>query len=278
MKSIREFYKIGNGPSSSHTMGPEKATRFFKERYAEADSYEVILYGSLAFTGKGHLTDKIIEKTCAPKPVKITFDQKTECRIHPNTMDLIAYRNGTTIGEWRVYSIGGGSIKIEGEETLEIPDIYPYTFFGRIKEYCNQKRIPLYEYVYENEDSSIKEFLKDVWHTMEYTIREGLTQEGVIPGKLQLPKRAKALLEKQVDNESEEMKSTRLLTAYAYAVSETNASGGIIVTAPTCRSFWSFTCSIILFKREISLYRRRNSKCFSNCSFDREYNKRKCIY
>lgn len=234
MKSIREFYKIGNGPSSSHTMGPEKATRFFKERYAEADSYEVILYGSLAYTGKGHLTDKIIEKTCAPKPVKIIFDQKTECRVHPNTMDLIAYRNGNEIGEWRVYSIGGGSIKIEGEETIEIPDIYQYKSFEKIKKYCKQKNISLYEYVYENEDTGIKVFLKDVWHTMEYTVREGIKQEGIIPGKLQLLKRAKSILEKQVEHETQEIEKTRLLTAYAYAVSETNASGGIIVTAPTC--------------------------------------------
>lgn len=234
MQSIKELYKIGNGPSSSHTMGPEKASRLFRESYPQATRFEVILYGSLALTGKGHLTDFIIKKTFSPLPVKVLFDRKTPCTVHPNTMDLIAYEEDHLLGNWRVYSVGGGSIKIEGKKDSEILSIYPHSNLYDIKKYCQEKQISFSDYVFEIEDSSIQSFLLEVWHVMKDAVEFGIDQTGNIPGKLQLTKKANFLYQKASQQTDAILRQNCLLSAYAYAVSETNASGGIIVTAPTC--------------------------------------------
>ena len=230
MKSLKELYKIGNGPSSSHTMGPKKAALLLKEQYPDADLYKIILYGSLAFTGKGHLTDKIIKEALNPSNVEILFNKQEKNLKHPNTMDLIAYKDNVELGNFRVYSVGGGSIQVEGKDFQDEKDIYKFTTFTDIKNNCAN----LLEYVYSQEEDDIKEYLKQVWNAMKNGIEAGLNDEGIIPGKLKIPKRAKSLYEKVVENETPELKRTRLLTAYAYATSEQNASGGIIVTAPTC--------------------------------------------
>ena len=138
MQSLKEFYKQGNGPSSSHTMGPKKAAEMFKKEYKDADFFEVTLYGSLAATGKGHLTDYIIEQTLKPIKVNIIFDKKTKCDVHPNTMVFVAYKQDREIGRWMVYSIGGGTIKIEGQKETEIPNIYKLTTLKEIKKYCRE--------------------------------------------------------------------------------------------------------------------------------------------
>lgn len=234
MKSIKELYKIGNGPSSSHTMGPKKAALLLKEKYPTADLYQIILYGSLAFTGKGHLTDKIILEALKPSNVEIIFNKETKELKHPNTMDLIALKNKEELGKFRAYSIGGGSIQIEGEDFQEEKDIYDFTTYTDIKNNCKEKNISLLEYVYTQEDKDLSEYLKTVWQTMKKTLEEGLEQEGLIPGRLKIPKKAKMLYSKELEKETAELKRTRLLTAYAYATSEQNASGGMIVTAPTC--------------------------------------------
>ena len=234
MKSIKELYKIGNGPSSSHTMGPKKAALLLKEKYPTADLYKIILYGSLAFTGKGHLTDKIILEALKPSNVEIIFNKEIKEIKHPNTMDLIALKNEEELGKFRAYSIGGGSIQIEGEHLQEEQDIYDFTTYTDIKNNCKEKNISLLEYVYTQEDRDLKEYLKTVWQTMKKTLEEGLKQEGLIPGRLKIPKKAKDLYNKEIENETADLKRTRLLTAYAYATSEQNASGGMIVTAPTC--------------------------------------------
>lgn len=234
MKSIKELYKIGNGPSSSHTMGPKKAALLLKEKYPTADLYKIILYGSLAFTGKGHLTDKIILEALKPSNVEIIFNKEIQELKHPNTMDLIALKNEEELGKFRAYSIGGGSIQIEGEDFQEEQDIYDFTTYTDIKNNCKEKNISLLEYIYSQEDKYLIEYLKIVWQTMKKTLEEGLEQEGLIPGRLKIPKKAKTLYSKELDNENAELKRTRLLTAYAYATSEQNASGGMIVTAPTC--------------------------------------------
>lgn len=234
MKSIKELYKIGNGPSSSHTMGPKKAALLLKEKYPTADLYKIILYGSLAFTGKGHLTDKIILEALKPSNVEIIFNKEIKELKHPNTMDLIALKNKEELGKFRAYSIGGGSIQIEGEDFQEEQDIYDFTTYTDIKNNCKEKNISLLEYIYSQEDKYLIEYLKIVWQTMKKTLEEGLEQEGLIPGRLKIPKKAKTLYSKELDNENAELKRTRLLTAYAYATSEQNASGGMIVTAPTC--------------------------------------------
>jgi len=234
MQSIRELYKIGNGPSSSHTMGPKRAAEWFKNRNKEADRFDVYLYGSLAFTGKGHLTDKIIEDTLKPIETNIIFDTEFECTKHPNTMDLVAFKNGKEISRQRIYSIGGGTIEIEGQEKETVPDIYPLKTFEKIKEYCIKNNISLADYVYEVEDENFKEFLKEVWNIMRSCVKSGLDKEGTIPGKLKIPRKAKMIYENEKDDIDSTLKRTRLLTSYAYAVSENNASGEIIVTAPTC--------------------------------------------
>lgn len=234
MKSIKELYKIGNGPSSSHTMGPKKAALLLKEKYPTADLYQIILYGSLAFTGKGHLTDKIILEALKPSNVEIIFNKEIKEIKHPNTMDLIALKNKEELGKFRAYSIGGGSIQIEGEDFQEEEDIYDFTTYTDIKNNCKEKNISLLEYVYTQEDKDLNEYLKTVWQTMKKTLEEGLEQEGLIPGRLKIPKKAKTLYSKELEKETAELKRTRLLTAYAYATSEQNASGGMIVTAPTC--------------------------------------------
>ncbi len=230
MKSIRELYTVGHGPSSSHTMGPQKACKVFKERYP-ADRYQVILYGSLSLTGKGHLTDYIIKQTL--DNVDIVFSSEF-IDVHPNTMDLMAYNNDELIGKARVYSIGGGAIRFENMVHAATPDVYPHQSFDAIKAYCEQENIRLYDYVKRFEGPEIDEFLMTVWDVMQASIQEGLSQEGYLPGTLQVQRKAKQLIEKKIKNEPREILESRLVSAYAFAVNETNAGGGKIVTAPTC--------------------------------------------
>jgi len=234
MQSIRELYKIGNGPSSSHTMGPKRAAEWFKNENKEADRFDVYLYGSLAWTGKGHLTDKIIEETLKPIETNIIFDMDFECTKHPNTMDLVAFKDEKEISRQRVYSVGGGTTEIEGQEKLSIPNIYPLRTFEEIKKYCIEKNISLADFVFEVEDKDFRKFLREVWHTMRNCVLSGLSKEGNIPGKLNIPRKAKMIYENEKDDIDSTLKRTRLITGYAYAVSENNASGEIIVTAPTC--------------------------------------------
>lgn len=236
MKSLKDFYKIGNGPSSSHTMGPKKAAELFKNKYKDADSFKVILYGSLALTGKGHLTDYVIKKVLEPTDTTIIFNTDEECNVHPNTMDIYAYKNSKELGSSRIYSVGGGTIKIEGEKEYKEKDIYKLNTYKEIKEYCKCNNKRLYDYVYEVEGADIKMFLATVWNKMQESINTGLSIEGTLPGKLKLERKAKFIYNNKLEDETEELKRTRLLTAYAYSVSETNASGGEIVTAPTCGS------------------------------------------
>lgn len=234
MQSLKELYKIGNGPSSSHTMGPKRAVEIFKNKHPDATKFKVILYGSLALTGKGHLTDYIIKETLSGYETEIEFNKQEKCEVHPNTFDIYALKEKKEIGYWRVYSVGGGTFQVEGKKEITISDIYNETSFGEIKRYCKEKKCDLYEYVCDIEGESINEFLYEIWKSMQNTIIKGLKAEGIIHGKLNLDKRAKSLYEKNIENESETIKQNRLLSAYAYATSEENASGGIIVTAPTC--------------------------------------------
>lgn len=225
MESIKELFKIGRGPSSSHTMGPEKICKKFKEENP-ADFYKVILYGSLAKTGRGHLTHKIITDILLNCEI-INDDTKQE---HPNTMDLFAYQDDILVKEERYYSIGGGSILKKGDKR-EKDFIYPHKFFAEIKSYCKDNNLKFHEYVYKYEDESIKEYLKKVWDAMVDSIDLGLHSSGYLPGELQVERKARQLLYNQNQRSSNDL---RLVSAYAYAVSEVNASGGTIVTAPTC--------------------------------------------
>lgn len=234
MPTIRELYKYGRGPSSSHTMGPEKACLIFKERYPEADKYKAILFGSLAQTGKGHRTDYAIEQAFFPKEAEIEFDCMTKNLPHPNTMNIYAYKDNKEIGFSRVYSIGGGQIQIEGEKLKENENLYPFHFFTEIAQYCKEKSIPLWQYVDECEDDDIDSFIKEVWSAMKNSIKAGLSDSGELPGILKVQKKAQYLYKQHHIDESEQTRENRLVCAYAFAVSEQNACGERIVTAPTC--------------------------------------------
>lgn len=237
MESIRTLYKIGRGPSSSHTMGPERACKIMKERYPEAESFFVTLYGSLALTGIGHGTDKIIKETLYPTPCEIILDTKTPTPVHPNTMDISVRKNGENAATVKFYSIGGGSIEIEGEgSAAAAPDVYPHSSFTEIAEYCKSKNIRLYEYVLEHEGDDIYDYLDEVWDAMKNSIHEGLSTVGTLPGGLGTKRKARILFEKNHIDESAQTRENRLVSAYAFAVSEQNAGGGRIVTAPTCGS------------------------------------------
>lgn len=236
MQSLYELYKIGNGPSSSHTMGPKRAVEKFIKTYSNTENLKVILYGSLALTGKGHLTDYIIKETAGDIKTEIVFDLEKECNVHPNTMEIIGYdKEKNIIDRWTIYSVGGGTIEIDGEKNSDIPDIYPLNKFEDIKLYCRKNNLKLHEYVYNIEGHNIIEYLKEVWHAMKDAVERGLNAKGkIIPGRLRLSRSASDVYNTIVENEDDSLKQTRLLSSYAIAVSEENASGGKIVTAPTC--------------------------------------------
>ena len=237
MESIRTLYKIGRGPSSSHTMGPERACIIAKERYPEAKAFRVTLFGSLALTGEGHGTDRIVRETLAPTPCEVVMDSHSPTPVHPNTMDIEVLSDGNAVAKLRVYSIGGGSIEIEGEgRAAAAPDVYPHSSFSEIAEYCKSKNIRLWQYVVECEGEDIYDYLDEVWDTMKNSIHEGLSTSGVLPGGLGTERKARSLFEKNHIDESAQTRENRLVSAYAFAVSEQNAGGGRIATAPTCGS------------------------------------------
>ncbi len=231
MKSIKSLYKVGKGPSSSHTMGPERAAKHFKKTYPN-HQYKVILYGSLALTGKGHLTDWVVKQVLGDIPVVFS---STFIDRHPNTLDFFAYdASGNEVGMMRVYSVGGGSIEIEGVAHTEKADVYPHNSFSEIMAYCETEGIRLKDYVARFESGDIRTFLHGIWRSMQASIEEGLKREDILPGTLEVQRKAKQLYTKQMKKEPSEIKENRLVSAYAFAVNEMNASGGTIVTAPTC--------------------------------------------
>lgn len=236
MKSIKTIYKTGYGPSSSHTMGPSFAAMNFAESFPKADFIKVILYGSLAKTGKGHGTDRAIEVTLNKVKTEIVFDTDTQCTNHPNTIDFIAYKKNIQLGTKRYYSIGGGEIREDSNKAFVPPEIYNEKNFSKIAEYCKSKNIRLSDYVFQHEDEDIKPFLLNVWKTMQNAINEGLSKTGVLPGGLSVERKAQILYNQKHIDESPQTKENRLVCSYAFAVSEQNADCGIIVTAPTCGS------------------------------------------
>lgn len=234
MESLTELYKIGRGPSSSHTMGPERACKIFMKQYPDADKYSVILYGSLAKTGKGHGTDEVIRKTFAPYPCEVIFDYEKQDLPHPNTMDITAYKEGSELARARVLSVGGGSIKFDDHEVVKPPKIYAEHTFSEIASYCKSHSIHLWEYCLEREAPDFLTYMRRVWEAMKRAVRNGLEDEGILPGGLEVKKKAKSLYENQHIDESAETRENRMVCAFAFAVSEQNASGEEIVTAPTC--------------------------------------------
>lgn len=234
MDSLRTLYKTGNGPSSSHTMGPQKAAASFFINFPEADLFRVCLYGSLALTGKGHLTDHIITETFAPRTVEILWFPDDEMPEHPNGMKMEALKEGKSIGNWEGYSIGGGIIRTSGADKIDSSDsIYPHSSMKKILKHCGKNGLSLWEYVYMNEGQGIRDFLNSVLTDMFHSIDEGLVHEGVLPGGLFLSRKSTAY-KKRSKMMAEPLSTSARLFSYALAVSETNAAGGIVVTAPTC--------------------------------------------
>ena len=234
MKSITEIFRIGFGPSSSHTMGPRHAAELFLGRHPEASSFEVTLYGSLAATGRGHLTDRAIMDVLPG--VRIEWEPQTFLPFHPNGM---TFRSLDTAGQvsdtWTVYSIGGGALAEEGADGIETPDVYGMNTMTDILRYCERTGRSYWEYVEECEGKPIWDYLREVWAVMRQAVERGIDAEGVLPGPLGLRRKA-ATYYVRATGYKDNLRTRGLVFAYALAVSEENASGGRIVTAPTCGS------------------------------------------
>ena len=235
MKSIRDIYKIGKGPSSSHTMGPERAAKMFLAEHPQADAFRVILYGSLSKTGVGHGTDRVVRGVLSPYPTEVVFSKEVIADSHPNTMDFIALKDGQAIGNLRVESVGGGDIRFSGQREEKADEVYIEHSFAEIADFCKWRYITkLSDYVELNEGEEIWDFLMEVWQIMKQAITDGLSATGTLPGGLNVQRKAKFLLEQEPEEKHPGLMEFQRIAAYAYAVAEQNADNGTIVTAPTC--------------------------------------------
>ena len=235
MESIRNLYRIGYGPSSSHTMGPRAAAEAFLKRNLQAKSFQVTLYGSLAATGKGHLTDKAIKEVFKGNSLQILWKSEIILPRHPNGMKFEAFNEqGTVMDSWTAYSIGGGAVVDDNSKT-ESTEVYPFTNLNDIISWCNENGRSFWEFVEEFDHIDIFDYLNEVWKTMKAAIQRGLEHEGVLPGILNLQRKASSFHIRSTSFTGS-LRKRALLFSYALAVSEENASGGKIVTAPTCGS------------------------------------------
>lgn len=240
MKSLKEIFRTGKGPSSSHTMGPQAAARLFAREYSAARRFGVTLYGSLAATGRGHMTDVAINEALTPvAPVSIDWQPEVFLPRHANAMTFRAYDGDDRLmGEWTAYSVGGGALAEDSPQLLtdqETPDIYPMETLAEIQHWCNVNGRQYWEYIDMYEDADIWDFLGQAWQVMQQSVERGLNAEGRLPGPLNLPRKAAKFFVK-ASGYKPSLQSRGLVYAYALAVSEENASGGTIVTAPTCGS------------------------------------------
>jgi L-serine dehydratase len=248
VESIKEIYRIGHGPSSSHTMGPKKAAEKFLTKNKTATKFEVTLYGSLAATGKGHLTDKAIEETMGKSNVSILWKPDEFLSKHPNAMKFSAFNHQNKLmDEWVAYSIGGGAVTDDFTKT-ETSDIYPHRKMAEILDWCNRNGNQFWEYVFEFEPADVRSYLEEVWETMEASIKNGLNKDGVLPGELKLARKAQSFNLKG-QNFATPFKRRSQLFSYALAVSEENASGGKIVAAPTCGASGVLPAVLYYFKK-----------------------------
>lgn len=234
MDSLKELFKIGNGPSSSHTMGPERAAKRFKAKNPDAAKFVVELYGSLALTGKGHLTDYIIIETLKPVETEIVWMPDYVHPYHTNGMKFIALdANGNEMDSWLVFSVGGGTIMEEGQQRQGGTTVYPLGTMKQIMEWCEKNKKELWEYVVENEGEEIWPFLDEIRVAFENAVENGLSKTGLLPGTIKLPRRAQSFYRKARQDNSRNGFTGKIF-AYTLAVSEENGAGGRVVTAPTC--------------------------------------------
>lgn len=236
MRSIKEIFVVGHGPSSSHTIGPSRAAQHILDTYKDIKFVEVTLYGSLALTGKGHLTDYIIHQTFKDTPHEVKFDYKTEQK-HPNTMIFKTTLQNGEVHEDKIVSIGGGSIVINDQTNIG-KDVYPHHYLTDILSYTKKKGITLDEYVVEFEGPEILDWIDGIIKTMRESAERGIKAEGELPGTLHITRKAHEMYERYQEYSKEaEWKDYNMVIAFcAHAVAEENASGGLIVTAPTCGS------------------------------------------
>ena len=218
-------------------MGPERAARLMKEIYPSADSFKVTLYGSLAKTGKGHMTDKVLEEGFSPLPVEIVFDLSDSQDLeHPCAMDIEPLKDGKALACERIYSIGGGAIRLARVDFVEAPEVYPHNSFDEITQYCRQHGIRLWQYAEMMEGEALWTHLKDVWTAMKSAVGRGLAASGTLPGGLEVQRKAGYLFRQYAPSETPETRENRIVCSYAFAVCEENADAGTVVTAPTCGS------------------------------------------
>lgn len=231
MDSIKNIYKIGHGPSSSHTMGPALAAEIFKNKYKDADSFVVELFGSLALTGKGHLTDKVLVDVLGEN-TKVLFNYKKVFEYHPNALCLHAFKKGLEIGDWLVFSVGGGFLsELDQDRQVAEDAIYQEKNMDEILTTCKTKGLSLLEYI-NNIEKNIDEHLLNAWHRMEETIEVGLKKTEKLPGRLNVQRKANSFYQRYLKDENK----TTYLFAAALSTAEENGGGGIVVTAPTCGS------------------------------------------
>lgn len=237
MKSIKEIYRIGKGPSSSHTMGPHRAAKAYLAQHPGARSFKVTLFGSLAATGKGHLTDVAINEVLGPAGnVRIEWQPKIFLPEHPNAMKIaVEGPGGEAQDEWTFFSIGGGAIKCDHINLDDSPDIYPLNTMTELLRWCNDNGRAYWEYVDSIEQPEIWDYLEEVWKAMQASVERGIDQEGALPGPLHMRRKA-ANYFIRAEGYKDVLRTRGLIFAYALAVSEENACGGTIVTAPTCGS------------------------------------------
>lgn len=234
MQSLRELYRIGMGPSSSHTMAPRKAAQRFLEANPHAASYRVTLFGSLAATGEGHFTDKAVLEVLGANRTEIVWREDTVLPYHTNAMKFEALdEKGETKVQWTTYSVGGGALRDEGEEPAQ--EVYSFKSFEEIIDWAKNQGRPIWAAAVEYEGEEIMSYLATVWSQMQTCVRRGLEHEDVLPGGLRLARKAYSFYKKALAQRPD-LSRTGLLSAYSLAVSEENAGRGIVVTAPTCGS------------------------------------------
>ena len=234
MKSIRDVFYIGYGPSSSHTIGPYNAAQYILDKYQDINHIKVTLFGSLASTGKGHLTDYILDLKLKDIPHTIVFNPKRRV-LHPNTMLFEVTLNNKVVKKETIISIGGGALQIKGQKRSKAQELYPHQTLKEILEYCDRYGYSLDEYVLYHEGEEILDYFNDIYQKIKETIITGLNKDGELPGNLHVKRKAKSMYENMVKEHKENDVSMNVAIA-SFAASEENASGGQIVVAPTCGS------------------------------------------
>ena len=219
-------------------MGPRKAAKDFLSKHTDAEHFECTLFGSLAATGKGHMTDVAIQSVFEGRPLEIFWKPDEVKRLHPNALELKAFdAENNLLAGMVYYSVGGGKVLNEENFFTRPVEVYPQLFshMDKILKYCDREGLNLWEIAVKYEGPEILDYMEEIWSIMEDSVKRGLLAEGVLPGGLKYPRKACSYFTQALDY-SGPLGYTAKAMSYALAVSEENAAGGKIVTAPTCGS------------------------------------------